>query len=74
MLKIRLARYGKRNNPFYRIVVVESAQKRDGRELDRVGSWEPQKDILEIDKEKVNEWKKRGAQSTATVLKLLARK
>lgn len=73
MLKIRLARYGKRNSPFYRIVVALSSLKREGRELDRVGSWDPQKDILEIDKEKLDMWKKKGAQATRTVLKLFAK-
>ena len=74
MLKIRLARYGKKNNPFYRIVVAESRQKREGRALDLVGFWDPKNNNIKIDNKKLESWKLKGAQETEAVRKLITQK
>jgi len=71
MIKIRLARGGVKNKPFYRIVAIEESRKRGGRPLDVIGYWNPQKDELKIEKDKLKEWVDKGAQKTAAVEKLL---
>lgn len=73
MVKIRLARYGARNRPFYRIVVADSRAPRDGRFIERVGFYDPLRDppCIEINKEKIEEWLRKGAQLTDAVAGLL---
>lgn len=74
MIKIRLARGGVKNKPFYRIVAIEESRKRGGRPLDIIGYWNPTKDELKIEKDKLKEWIEKGAQKTAAVEKLLKEK
>jgi small subunit ribosomal protein S16 len=74
MIKIRLARGGVKNKPFYRIVAIEESRKRGGRPLDVIGYWNPQTNDLKIDKYKLKEWIEKGAQKTAAVDKLLNKK
>jgi small subunit ribosomal protein S16 len=71
MIKIRLARGGARNAPFYRIVAVDERKKRDGAPLAIIGFWEPKKDIKSIDKKKLDDWVQKGAVTTKAVEKLL---
>lgn len=71
MIKIRLARGGEKNNPFYRIVAIEESRKREGKPLDILGYWYPSKDDLKIDRKKVKSWRDKGAKTTAAVDKLL---
>lgn len=71
MVTIRLSRFGRKKAPFYRIVVTDSKKKTTGGVIDYIGTWNPIKKLKEIDKEKLNEWKKNGAQMSATVKKLL---
>lgn len=73
MVKIRLARYGARNRPFYRIVVADSRAPRDGRFIEKVGFYDPLRDppCIEVDKEKIEEWLRKGAQLTDAVAGLL---
>lgn len=73
MVKIRLARYGARNRPFYRIVVADSRAPRDGRFIEKVGFYDPLRDppYIEVNKEKIKEWLRKGAQLTDTVAGLL---
>lgn len=71
MIKIRLARLGKRNAPFYRIVAIDERSKREGRPLEVIGSFNPTKKSLKIDKEKLTTWVKKGAQMTGAVRKLI---
>lgn len=75
MLKIKLARFGKKKQPHYRIVVNEARDKRDGKYVESVGSYAPtlQPKVLEINVDKYNEWLKKGAQPTETVQALFAR-
>lgn len=72
-VKIRLARHGAKKAPYYRIVVADSRSPRDGRFIDRVGTYDPQKHPSEInvDVEKAREWLGKGAQPTDQVRKLL---
>ncbi len=75
MLKIKLARFGKKKQPHYRIVVNEARDKRDGQSVDTVGQYAPTLNpkILTIDMEKFNAWIKKGAQPTDTVATLVTR-
>ena len=72
-VKIRLARFGAKKKPFYRIVVTDSSFPRDGRFIERVGTYDPRKDPPEITLkgERIAEWLKKGAQPTETVGQLL---
>ncbi len=69
MVKIRLARWGARKRPYYRIVVTDSDNPRDGRFIEQVGTYDPVKSpsAFEVDEAKVIEWLKKGAQPTETV-------
>ncbi|NCC25229.1 MAG: 30S ribosomal protein S16 [Deltaproteobacteria bacterium] len=75
-LKIRLTRMGSKKNPFYRLVVLDSASRRDGRALDYLGHYNPMTDPAEVkvDAERVKEWMAKGAKPTETVRSLLAAK
>lgn len=72
-VKIRLARYGSTKAPFYRIVVADSRSPRDGRFIERVGTYDPrtQPSDIKVDAEKAREWIGKGAQPTDQVRKLL---
>lgn len=72
-MKLRLTRMGSKKRPFYRIVAMDSATRRDGRALDYIGHYNPMTDPAEInvDAEKVAMWIERGAQPTDTVAALL---
>ena len=73
MVKIRLRRMGAKKNPYYRIVVADSASPRDGRFIEEIGTYNPLKDPAEIkiDAEKAQKWISNGAQPTDTVRALL---
>ena len=76
-LKIRLARGGAKKRPFYRIVVAESSMPRDGRFVERVGTYNPMlpkehDDRLVIKDERIKYWLSKGAQPTDRVHKMLA--
>lgn len=72
MLKIRLARYGVKNKPFYRIVAVDKGKKRSGKVLEILGYWKPSKKDLKIDNAKLSAWVKKGAFVNKSIKKLLA--
>lgn len=73
MVKIRLARHGAKKRPFYRIVVADSRSPRDGRFLERIGSYDPTKDpaVVEIKQDKLDKWLQNGARPTETVARLI---
>ena len=76
-LKIRLARGGAKKRPFYRIVVAEASAPRDGRYVERVGTYNPMvpKDHdqrLTLNGERITYWMGQGAQPTDRVQKMLA--
>lgn len=72
-VKIRLARYGAKKRPFYRIVVATSDSPRDGRFLELVGTYDPLKDpaAVTVKRDRVKAWIDKGAMPTATVKNLL---
>lgn len=72
-VKIRLRRMGAKKAPFYRVVVADSRFPRDGRFIEEIGYYDPTKEpaVINIDKEKANDWIKKGAQPTDTVKRLL---
>ncbi len=72
-VKIRLARHGTKGAPFYRIVVADSRSPRDGRFIDRIGTYNPrtQPSDIQVDADKARQWLDKGAQPTDQVRKLL---
>lgn len=74
MLKIKLSRQGKRNAPFYRIILIDERKKLTGRALENFGTWQPSNNTKTIDKKLIEEWAKKGAQITPAVKKLLSDK
>jgi small subunit ribosomal protein S16 len=72
-VKIRLARYGAKKRPFYRIVVAPKEKPRDGRFLEMVGTYDPLRDpaVIDLKKEKIQKWIDKGAVPSATVRSLL---
>ena len=75
MVKIRLRRMGRRNRPFYRVVVADSRSPRDGKFIDIIGHYDPLTEpaTISIDEEKALKWLKDGAQPTDTVRSLLSK-
>lgn len=74
MIKIRLSRGGRKNNPTFRIVAIEVKRKREGKPLDIIGYWFPAKNQKKIDMKKLNKWISLGAQKTQAVEKLLSKR
>ena len=75
-LKIRLSRGGAKKRPFYRVVVADSRMPRDGRFIERLGTFDPLKPKtdaarLVLDTEKAKAWIAKGAQPTDRVARLL---
>lgn len=75
MLKIKLIRYGKKNQPHYRIVVQEAKTKRDGKYTAELGHYAPAQKpkLLELDLDQYQDWIDKGAQPTETVASLAKR-
>ena len=73
MVKIRLQRQGAKKAPFYHIVVADSRSPRDGKIIEKIGSYDPMTDpaTIVLDKEKAAEWIKNGAKPTDTVKALI---
>ena len=73
MLSIRLARYGKKKNPFYRVVVTDKRRPRNGRFVEVVGTYDPLKKPAEIklNAERIQYWLGCGAQPSDTVRSFL---
>lgn len=74
-VKVRLARFGRKKKPFYRIVVASSEAPRDGKFLEVVGTYDPLKDPAEITikHEQLQKWLDKGAIPTETVKSLMAK-
>lgn len=75
MLKIKLARFGKKKQPHYRVVVNEARDKRDGSYVALLGQYVPTETpkILKVDLEAYRGWLTKGAQPTETVAALVKR-
>ena len=73
MVKLRLARYGAKKYAYYRIVAADEHARRDGRFLEQLGTYNPNREPAEIllKHERVNYWLGVGAQPTRTVKNLL---
>ena len=73
MVKIRLRRMGAKKNPYYRIVVADSASPRDGRCIEEIGSYNPltSPSEIKVNAERAQYWIGNGAQPTDTVKALL---
>jgi small subunit ribosomal protein S16 len=76
-LKIRLARGGAKKRPFYRIVVAEASSPRDGRYVERVGTYNPMvpkehEQRMTLNSERITFWLGKGAKPTERVHKMLA--
>ncbi len=73
MLMIRLARFGARKKPFYRVVVIEKDRARNGRSIELVGTYNPRTNpaTLEFKHERIDYWTGKGAQLSERVAKLL---
>jgi small subunit ribosomal protein S16 len=72
-VKIRLARHGAKKRPFYRIVVADSENKRDGRFLEKVGTYNPLQEpaAVTLQADRVQYWLGKGATPTNTVKNIL---
>ena len=71
-VKIRLTRIGSKKQPYYRIVVADSRSPRDGKFIEKIGTYDPKTDpsTVVLDKDKAAEWIKKGAKPSSTVEKL----
>ncbi|RCK68166.1 30S ribosomal protein S16 [Desertihabitans brevis] len=74
-VKIRLKRLGKIRSPHYRIVVMDSRQKRDGRAIEEIGLYHPKNDpsVIQVDSERAQYWLGVGAQPTEAVVAIFKR-
>ena len=72
-VKIRLKRMGAKKRPFYRVVIADSRSPRDGRIVEKIGTYDPMTNpaTINLDKEKDATWIKNGAKPTDTVKKLI---
>jgi small subunit ribosomal protein S16 len=71
---IRLARFGARKQPYYRVVVIEKDRARNGRSVEVVGTYNPRTNPATVDlkRERIEYWTKNGAQLSERVGKLMA--
>jgi small subunit ribosomal protein S16 len=71
MLKLRLKRIGKKRAPSYRLVIMESSARRDGRPVEEVGYYDPISKNYKFDTDKIKKWLAYGVKPSETVLSLL---
>ena len=74
VLMIRLARFGARKQPYYRVVVIEKEHARNGRPVEVVGTYNPRTNpaTFDLKRERIDHWVSKGAQCSDRVKKLLA--
>jgi small subunit ribosomal protein S16 len=72
-VKIRLTRVGRKKQPSYRVVVMDSRKPRDGAYIEQIGRYDPREDpsLIEIDNDRALDWLHKGAQPTERAKKLL---
>ena len=75
-IKIRLARAGSKKRPFYRVVAADSRMPRDGRFIEKLGTYNPllskdDSNRVKLDLERIKEWLSKGAQTTDRISRLL---
>lgn len=71
MVSIRLSRFGHKKAPFYRVVAVDSKKKQGGMVLEILGTWNPIKNEVDIDKKRVEAWVAKGGQISTPVKNLI---
>ena len=73
MVRIRLARLGRKKRPFYRVVVADSRAPRDGRFIEVVGTYNPMTDpsVVDLKMDAIKKWQSKGAQASERVEKLI---
>ena len=73
MLMIRLARFGAKKKPFYRVVVIEKERARDSKAIEVVGQYNPLTEpaTVKLQHDRITHWTKNGAQLSDTVARLL---
>lgn len=69
--KIRLSRVGGKGKPFYRVIIIDESEKRDGKPIEVIGHYDPRKEpsIFEVNIEKAKEWVGKGATPTGVIRK-----
>jgi small subunit ribosomal protein S16 len=75
LLTIRLARIGARKQPYYRVVVIEKEQPRNGRPVEVVGTYNPRTNPASVDlkRDRIDYWISKGAQMSDRVSKLVSK-
>jgi small subunit ribosomal protein S16 len=73
MLMIRLARFGAKKKPSYRVVVIDKTRARDSRAVEVVGTYNPvaKPATVKLDHDRISHWMKNGAQPSDTVARLM---
>ena len=71
-VKIRFSRIGKKNRPYWRIVALDSRDKRDGACIENLGTYDPVKhEVIQIHKDRIQEWVSKGAECSPAVAKVI---
>ena len=72
-VSIRLARFGAKKKPFYRIVAADSRFPKEGRSIERLGIYDPRQEpaLVRLDMERIDYWFSQGAKASKTVLELI---
>ncbi|MFO7840913.1 MAG: 30S ribosomal protein S16 [Fidelibacterota bacterium] len=75
-VRIRLSRMGRKNRPFYRVVVADSRSRRDGRFIEQIGTYDPLKknENLDVKEDRVFHWLRSGANPSETMKRLFSKK
>lgn len=73
MVKIRLKRFGSKKRPVYRIVVINSRDRRDGRPIEEIGFYDPRQEpsLIRFNQDSLQKWLAQGAQPTEVVERLI---
>jgi len=74
MVKIRLTRMGRKNDPFYRVIAIDESKKTNGKALAILGHWYPKKETVQINEAEIKNWVAKGAVVSPAVKKLLSTK
>ena len=72
-VNIRLARFGSKKKPFYRVVAADSRFPKEGRSIERLGIYDPRQDpaLVRLNMERIDYWFGQGAKASKTVLELI---
>ena len=71
MVKIRLKRFGSKKNPVFRVIVIDSREKREGKAIEELGFYNPKTKEMQLKKENAISWITKGAQLSETVKYLI---